>query len=328
MADTSFPFIVSSGPKVPRDPALRTLIRKQAMKDVGIARKKRGGYGRVNLRQHPTEEDTNAQKEASTSSSSTDSSTTSSAKSTPPEDTDTDATSTDGQLVLAGQTHDWLCDQVLTASLSNRNPSSGFDKLRLKYGFDVRDLSLLTSFNVGQSTMYAISQTPELLVTLLGCPDMQSYLQFIPSRYGHKPYLTAVVDCVSAKAHSRLRGPNVNCDAIVMRMYAKALASLQEAIACEDSSMDADLLCAIQMLSLHEVSWTAKVISINENLLMILDARPSACRCLYPPHQWFCSRHQETNASQVQNRVREAALPLQYWPCFHKCSLQAGKMLP
>ena len=45
----SFAFIVSDGPKVPR--GARTIIRKQAMKDVGIARKKRGNYGRANRRQ-------------------------------------------------------------------------------------------------------------------------------------------------------------------------------------------------------------------------------------------------------------------------------------
>lgn len=255
MADKSFRFIVSDGPRVPEDPALRTLIRKQAMKDVGIARRKRGGYGRVNLRQQPLESCRgNVAAKRSLDGTSYDSSATSSSTSTPPtEDTETESVIPEnGQLVLAGQTTDtWLSDLDCLMPLNN-NPATGYDRMRMKYDFDIRDLSILTSFNIGKTTMMAMSSNPELLSTLFGS-QMQSYLHFIPSRYGHKPFLTAVIDCVSAKAHSRLYPPNPGFDATVMRMYAKALAALQDAVAGNESSLDPDLLCAIQMLSLHEV---------------------------------------------------------------------------
>lgn len=109
MADSSFHFINATGPKVPKDPALRTLIRKQAMKDVGIARKKRGGYGRVNLRQPPSDANTSVPKEAPESSgASTDADDcnrmtpdSDSASSAPT--TDTDATTPDDQLVVSKQ---------------------------------------------------------------------------------------------------------------------------------------------------------------------------------------------------------------------------------
>ena len=100
--------------------------------------------------------------------------------------------------------------------------------------------------------MLAMSKNPELLSTLLGA-ETQSYLQYIPSRYGHKPFLTAVIDCVSAKVHSKLYPRNDMFEGMILRMYAKALAYLQVVVAGDESSLDPDVLCAIQMLSLHEV---------------------------------------------------------------------------
>lgn len=260
MADNSFHFINATGPKVPKDPALRTLIRKQAMKDVGLARKKRGGYGRVNLRQLPSDTNTSVSKRSSENSGdSTD--TDQHSRVTPDSDsassgptTDTDATTPDDQLVVTRQMHTWLADQDWLMPL-NGPPATDYERLRMKYHFDIRDLSILTSFNIGKGTMLAISSNPELLTTLLGS-EMQSYLQFIPSRYGHKPFLTAVIDCLSAKVHSKLYPRNEMFEGMILRMYAKALAKLQVAVAGDESSLDPDLLCAIQMLSLHEVGTT------------------------------------------------------------------------
>jgi hypothetical protein len=258
MADSSFHFINATGPKVPKDPALRTLIRKQAMKDVGIARKKRGGYGRVNLRQSPSDTNTTSVSKEASENSDNSTDTDQHTRVTPESDsassvpaTDTDATTPDDQLVVKRHMHTWLTDQDWLKPL-NGPPATDYERLRMKYHFDIRDLSILTSFNIGKGTMLAISSNPELLTTLLGS-EMQSYLQFIPSRYGHKPFLTAVIDCVSAKVHSKLYPRNEMFEGMILRMYAKALAQLQVAVAGDESSLDPDLLCAIQMLSLHEV---------------------------------------------------------------------------
>jgi hypothetical protein len=258
MADNGFHFINTTGPKVPKDPALRTLIRKQAMKDVGIARKKRGGYGRVNLRQPSSETCTSVRIRSSESIDSSSTDTDQPTDVTPDSETvsltlatDTDASTPDDQLALTRHTHTWLADKEWMMPL-NGPPATDYERLRMKYHFDIRDLSILTSFNIGKGTMLAISNNPELLTTLLGS-QMQSYLHFIPSRYGHKTFLTAVIDCVSAKVHSKLYPRNEMFEGMILRMYAKALAHLQEAVAGDESSLDPDLLCAIQMLSLHEV---------------------------------------------------------------------------
>jgi hypothetical protein len=260
MADNEFTFIVSSGPRVPKDPALRTLIRKQAMKDVGIARKKRGGYGRVNLRQKvvdgPTDAHIRPSEELVEAIADSHSNLTPNSCSTPTcPDPDTDATTPDEQqLIATKQATEWHTDQTCMVPLHGP-PATDFQRLRMKYHFDIRDLSILTSFKVGSGTMVTISKNPELLSTLLGA-EIQSYLQYIPSRYGHKPFLTAVTDCVSAKFHSKLYPRNDMFEGMVLRMYSKALAYLQVAVSGDESSLDPDVLCAIQMLSLHEVCKT------------------------------------------------------------------------
>lgn len=47
--------------------------------------------------------------------------------------------------------------------------------------------------------------------------------------------------------------PGYTCKEVNMRLYSKALRSLQEAISNEATSADAEVLCATQLLSLHEV---------------------------------------------------------------------------
>lgn len=288
MADNSFQFIVSSGPKVPKDPALRTLIRKQAMKDVGIARKKRGGYGRANLRQKLVDERTDTQNrpseeldetitdhdnsDAIPTSYSTSASSDSGIADTPPDEQ---------QLISTKQAIEWHAAQTWVVPLPGP-PATDFQRLRMKYHFDIRDLSILTSFKVGSGTMLAISKNPELLSTLLGA-EVQSFLEYIPSRYGHKPFLTAVIDCVSAKVHSKLYPRNDMFEGMVLRMYAKALAYLQEAVAGDESSLDPDLLCAIQMLSLHEVCNTLMKLrrhvgKLTESLRCL---NPAAAKLIY-----------------------------------------------
>lgn len=261
MASKDFPFVVSSGPRVPQDSALRTLIRKQAMKDVGIARKKRGTYGRTNIRQAPpVEECTITQKEASVESISSDARSSERASGMNSNSPEKETSSTDAITPEEVTSHvnpvvharrrkaieDWMHPL-------RQNPPTAYESLRIKYHIDIQDLSGLTSFNVGRTTMMAIAIRPDLLVTLLG-HEMSTYLQFIPSRYGRSPALTAVADCVVAKVHGALYPHNTKSAASVMRLYSKALRELQGGISDQRACSDPDLLCAVEMLTIYEVS--------------------------------------------------------------------------
>jgi hypothetical protein len=257
-----FQFIVSNGSRIPNDPEVRTIIRKQAMRDVAVARRKRGDYGLVSSMQYRVlDNSTDAQKgtirhNLGVSRESTSLVSGADSRSTPPSTTGsaTKMTASREVMRLDPSTASLACIEQHETWLPSpaANPTYGYEALRAKYHFDIVDLCLLTSFHVGQGTMSAMARDSSLLGTLLG-KQISSYLSFVPSRYGHKPYLTAVVDCLIAKAHGTLYPHNAGVSATMMRMYGKALRAVQEAISDVEASRDADLLCAVQMLSFYEV---------------------------------------------------------------------------
>jgi hypothetical protein len=254
-----FQFIVSNGSRIPDDPEVRTIIRKQAMNDA-IARKKRGDHRPVSsIKYRVLDNSTDTQKKTVRHSrESTGLASRANIRSTPHFTTGsvTEMTASREVMRLDPSSTSLACVEQYETWLPSpaANPTSGYEALRARYHFDITDLCLLTSFHVGQGTMSATARNSNLLGTLLG-KQMSSYLSFVPSRYGHKPYLTAVVDCVIAKAHGTLHPHNAGISATMIRMYGKALHAVQEAISDVEASRDADLLCAVQMLSFYEVCW-------------------------------------------------------------------------
>ena len=83
----------------------------------------------------------------------------------------------------------------------------------------------------------------------------RSFLDYVPSRYGSSDSITAATNCLLAQAKVAL-SPQLEeeCHDITLRLYAKALSTLQTAISDEEDCLDTDVLCAIQLLSLHEVT--------------------------------------------------------------------------
>lgn len=252
-----FEFIVSDGPQIPDDPKIRTIIRKQAMRDVVVERKKRGSHRRASsMKYRIVDGGTDALTRtvtlvtgASGESPSLDSRTSFLSKHR------SEKTGSQAVIRFDHSTTSIACSKENQAlpHVPTVNPTIGYEAQRSKYQFDITDLCLLTSFHVGQGTMSAMARDPHLLGTILG-KQMGSYLYFVPSRYGHKPYLTAVVDCLIAKAHGTLHPHDIKMSARVLRMYGHALKAVQTAISDGEASMDADLLCAVQMLSFYEVS--------------------------------------------------------------------------
>ncbi|TKA79030.1 hypothetical protein B0A55_03153 [Friedmanniomyces simplex] len=259
-------FIISNGPKVPKE--ARTTIRKQAMRDVGIARKKKGSYGRINMRQMPEyAEATEAASVPFRSSvamtlSRSGSSTGSSRSSSTVPPLTTQNTSHPDNIA------DWAADEFIAREdvadvaltyqsltcdfmLADISPHPEYERARSKFGIDLMSLSVLTNFNVGKSTIAILSADPTRLASLLNLQQW-SYLEYVPERYGRSECLTAATNCLLAKVHTVL-APKEECYAMCNRLYGKALRALQDAIACDSSNMDADVLCATQLLSLHEL---------------------------------------------------------------------------
>ena len=174
MAEKDFPFIVLNGPKL-NDPGARKVIRKQAMKDVGNARRKRGNYGKVNLRQVPAFENTTnipIRTVDSTDSSSSETldlspDTSDSSISTEPVDSADEELPRD--LKVSNK-------KISLTELQSQKPLtysaitlfSNYETARAKFSVDIVDLAILTNFNVGKSTFAVLLADPMRLASLMG----------------------------------------------------------------------------------------------------------------------------------------------------------------
>nr|OQO24268.1 hypothetical protein B0A51_10128 [Rachicladosporium sp. CCFEE 5018] len=258
----SFHFIVSDGAKVPQDASTRTLIRKQAMKDIGISRRKRAARVPKAKADEPTPLIAEGPVElpAMVDIDLVDpqlydlDDAVFSAESTGPASTASDESwqlsvvSSRSSSSPSSDEDEQFCSLIATI-----NPSTEYQKLRTKYSFDPMDLSFLTSFNISQVAVWTMQQQPELLETLLG-HRICSYLHYVPQRYGQgKRFFDATVDCVLAKASSRMRPDEAGPAMAATRLYAKALREVQTAVSDKKQCDDADLLCAVQLLSCYEI---------------------------------------------------------------------------
>ncbi|KAI7210922.1 hypothetical protein KC333_g7951 [Hortaea werneckii] len=242
----SFAFIVSDGPKVPR--SARTIIRKQAMKDVGIARKKRGNYGRANRRQvlgsmadaspvvdgDPSNVSVPCAEDGSGDSSST-------------------LADIDEYIPRPSRVTDATQRSLVPFDLlsSRMNSCPAYQSARSRFGVELSDLGVLTNFNVGKSTIAIIAADPSRLITLLG-RHQWSYLEFVPARYGHSKCLTAATDALLARVQFVL-SPNETLGTNCGRFYGRALRTLQDALMDNKTAVEADVLAATQLIALHEL---------------------------------------------------------------------------
>ncbi|KAK4549580.1 hypothetical protein LTR36_006577 [Oleoguttula mirabilis] len=247
------------------------------MKDIGLTRKKKGNYGQVNRRQLPVYDSSEDQATANGrnaratllirssvicssgatsggSSSSTTARSSSSPETSPP-------INGDGELVeflptvnhAGGLLDGSEAEQALSYELmfSRLTTAPDYERARSKFGVGLTDLAVLTNFNVGKNTIAILSADSSRLASLLG-QQHWSYLEYVPSRYGTSDCLTAATNVLLAKVQTVL-APKDECAEICNRLYGKALRALQHAISDESLAMEADVLCATQLLSLHEL---------------------------------------------------------------------------
>ena len=181
MAEKDFPFIILNGPKL-NDPGQRRVIRKQAMKDVGNARRKRGNYGKTNLRQVPAYE--KQCRRTSIPIRQLDSSESSEGTLNSSPDTGSSLASTNATEVADDEIVDVSRDLTVSmkkfpvADLQVPNGLtytaislfSSYETARAKFSVDVIDLAMLTNFNVSKGTI-ALLADPSRLASLLGQPQ-------------------------------------------------------------------------------------------------------------------------------------------------------------
>lgn len=257
----SFQFVNSTidAPAVPRDLAVRALIRKQAMKKAAATRKKNGSYGKHNLRQYPVfveptqSNPTETQIIEGAIVTTTD----------PAHKQDTAISNTNPFRTPLKHTkgkkesrsaNPQMCFAILALSqnLPATLSATGYELSSMKSDFDILDLSTLASMFAGRAARAALSQDPQNLIHQLRARQQWSYLSYLPQLYGHYPCLNAATDCVVARAR-QIMSPHEDWEGAVIGLYVRALDTLQKALDDPQQRYTAEVLCATEILSLYEV---------------------------------------------------------------------------
>ncbi|KAK0707324.1 hypothetical protein B0H67DRAFT_587282 [Lasiosphaeris hirsuta] len=211
--DSEFSFITYEGPKLPRDPKTRTLIRRRAMKDVAASRKQRGEYSRqnVNRRQFPVVVDSEETEGIPYKSTTT--------------PLEIYPCPRESSVVTVEDLSILLCLAPLTG-------------LRL-------GLARLARSPSGSIRIADFSPAPRL--------GSSKLFSFIPSRYGQVSALTHATDCVVAKFRSLMGLESPGGESGVLVHYSKALRALQAALDDEEQRFTPETLCATQLLGVFEL---------------------------------------------------------------------------
>ena len=259
--EAAFQFVHSSDGSVPEKGSIRTQIRRQAMSRVAATRKQKGDYGKHNLRQYPILVEAAERNES---------------------DVNHYQRSIDLPWCQAKDLHDGQLDEIQCASAKNESqdpvrllippeviPASisykGYDSMRVIYGFDILDLSSLTSFHCGRLTAQALTVQPSRLASILRCQQW-SYFSYLPSRYGHSTFLDDAVACVAARVGQLVSGSSEHLNGAVFSLYSRALRSLQGALDNPKLWTEPDVLCTIEVLALYEVKPSSP---ISNNFYML-----------------------------------------------------------
>jgi hypothetical protein len=228
---SEFLFVSGHDPSVPENNAVRTLIRKQAMKKAAAARRQAGNYGKHNLLQYPPVFLENC-------------------KDPSPEIKNR----------RKRETHKATTSSRSVLDISLRPSQSGYELMRSVHGWDILNLSALTTFHVDRTTGPGFLAHPSQVADLLHCRQV-SYLTFLPSHYGNSSCLQDAANCVAARVREVMlpstAGTTKQQSRTRSSLYVKALVSLQRALNSPIQRLEPDVLCATELLALYEVRCSA-----------------------------------------------------------------------
>ncbi|KAH6984004.1 hypothetical protein EDB80DRAFT_235792 [Ilyonectria destructans] len=128
--------------------------------------------------------------------------------------------------------------------------SSGYETLRLRYNFDITDLTSFTDVDLATNAYRLLRDEPNRLVSLLQ-KRSSSFLAYLPRRYGSSTCLDDAMHCVAARAGQMLGF--LMPESTPSILYGKALNSLHTAIRDSAKSTGAVVYCATRLLVLYEL---------------------------------------------------------------------------
>jgi hypothetical protein len=262
-------FLFVNGPSSSNgDPGLKTLVRKQAMKKAAESRRRNGSHKNPNVRQYPVFRQDAVGREGNAGKGPTTMARVDPLQHLPHFD---EVTVRALLKMLSGQSP---CREI-PPSL----PPDSFQKMRMKFSIDPRNLCRLASVEMGRAANEALIKDPRRLLYLISPEEGGSFMSEVPSRYGNCRTLTAATDAVVAIVRSILNDDQRSDAATSMACYSKALRTLQNALNDPKTTMEADILCATQMLSLYEV----RCLPFSSSAISIIHA---AIRRLIHPQSW------------------------------------------
>ncbi|KAF4460298.1 hypothetical protein FALBO_12926 [Fusarium albosuccineum] len=131
-------------------------------------------------------------------------------------------------------------------------PVLGVERLAVDTGVNILDLNELTHVHMGHAAGVILSRQPATL-SKLASRRRESFLSYLPSRYGNTPCLDDALRCVAMKARRCLTSDLDPPKTTELSLYGKALRNLQIAVNDRASWHQPDTLCAIHILSMYEL---------------------------------------------------------------------------
>lgn len=167
---TSFVFVTSIGPCVPQDEGTRGKIRRQAMSQVKSSRQRRAeGQKRKLGDQHITimarQQNTLCQDNSLPAR---------------------DATDADEALITSDSADFRFSEQRnrFLATIPSKLAGTGYEVVRMKYQFDVLDLSGFTTFFVSEAEARLLLGHPSQILSMFRSRHW-SFFSYVPARFGH-----------------------------------------------------------------------------------------------------------------------------------------------
>jgi hypothetical protein len=218
------------------------------MKQVSHQRTQMGLRQKINLRQYPVFETTQVFQAA-----------------IPPQ---TDILTIEPCLINKTQKYDLegIRDGQLPPNTTNIPPAisrTGYELLSTKYSINVKDLSILTSIEVGRATSQLFLGNAVLLAPLMS-HKQESFFTYVPARYGYVDCLSAATEVALARVRQIISPDCDKWETEVVSLYSKALKSLQAALDSPIAWLEPEVLCATEILALYEV---CPLSSLNSTVL-------------------------------------------------------------
>ncbi|TRX96471.1 hypothetical protein FHL15_002743 [Xylaria flabelliformis] len=126
---------------------------------------------------------------------------------------------------------------------------SGYETMRVIYNFDITALDSFIDVDLAVNAFRLLQYHPTSPATLLQ-KGSSSFLAYLPSRYGSKPFLNDAMHCVAAKAAQMLRHSTTQTSP--SKLHMKALRSLYSATQNDATCPITDIYCATRLLVLYE----------------------------------------------------------------------------